>query len=71
MQALLEGDSRLVGSGVVREVYLARYEGGLVAVKMLKEPAGIHNITERWAERNLQHWAEVVSMDAVREPIRV
>lgn len=65
-QALLEGDSRHVGAGVVRDVYLAKYEGQLVAVKTLKEPAGIHDIDERWAERKLQHWAEIVAMDAVR-----
>lgn len=70
MQALLEGDSRLVGAGSVREVYLAKHEGRVVAVKLLREPAGIHNVTERWAERKLQHWAEVVSMDAVRQHIQ-
>jgi len=63
------------GEGAARYVYVARYEGEPIAIKMLKQPflgewktlsQERQQEQRQWEEeRRLQQWAEVVTMDAV------
>jgi len=67
-QALMDGDMTFAGMGDVREVYLARYRGDTVAIKILLKPelGDQPEIQEQeWEMRKLLHWVEVVSMSAV------
>lgn len=69
-QELLAGNITSVGSGKIRDVYLAEYEGKPVAVKLLKVSARRHASSPEQREKlevyaKFQHWAEFVAMDAV------